>query len=115
MSEGTTTRLGEHRATICEAIRGRRLLMFAYKDLVRVVEPHVYGLTSEGNELLNGWMRPGYSRTSPEGGWRNWRVDEISHLTLLPDGFDGPRPDYNPHDARMHEVVCSLAVLRTER
>ena len=112
MSERGAPAFGEHRATICEAIRARRLLMFAYKDLLRVVEPHVYGLTSEGNEILNGWLRPGHSRSTPEGGWRNWRVDEISSLTLLPDGFDGPRPDYNPRDSRLRDVLCSLAVLR---
>ena len=113
--EGKAARFGEHRAAICEAIRTRRLLMFAYKDLLRVSEPHVYGLTSEWNELLNGWLRPGHSRSTPEGGWRNWRVDEISNLTILPDGFDGPRPDYDPHGSRLREVVCSLAVLRAGR
>ena len=55
---------------ICTAIAERRLLMFGYGGMVRVVEPHAYGRSAEGNEILSAWMRPGWSRTNPEGGWR---------------------------------------------
>jgi hypothetical protein len=98
-------------ATICEAIRGRRLIMFAYADLIRVVEPHVYGLTTGDHEILSGWLRPGYSRTDPNGGWRTYRVADMGSVTLLPETFAGARPGYNPHDERMGTVYCSLPVV----
>jgi len=95
-------------ATICEAIRSRRLIMFAYADLIRVVEPHLYGVNSAGHEMLTAWLRPGHSRTDPQGGWRNYRLDDLSRLQRLPEGFDAPRPGFNPNDSRMREVYCAL-------
>lgn len=94
-------------ATICAAIRGRRLLMFAYGDQLRVVEPHAYGLSRAGNELLSAWMRPGLSRVDPEGGWRTYRVEHLEALQPLDEIFT-PQPDYNPEDDRWAEVLCRV-------
>lgn len=94
---------------ICEAIRRRSLLMYEYGGLIRVVEPHLYGVTGAGAELLSGWLRPGYSRSDPQGGWRTWRVDRISSAQRLDHPFDGPRPGYNPGDPRLARVVCALS------
>ncbi len=35
------------------AIRGRNLIRVNYPPGVRVVEPHTYGLNTDGNELLS--------------------------------------------------------------
>ena len=94
---------------ICDAIRGRKLLMYEYGGLIRVVEPHLYGVNAAGDALLSGWLRPGYSRNDPQGGWRSWRVDRIHSAQLLDQQFDGPRPGYNPRDPRMERVVCALS------
>ena len=94
---------------ICEAIRGRRLMMYEYGGLIRVVEPHLYGENASGHALLSGWLRPGYSRSDPQGGWRTWRVDRIGSAQLLDQPFPGPRPGYNPGDPRMARVVCALS------
>ena len=96
-------------ALICDAIRGRKLMMYEYGGLIRVVEPHLYGETAAGARLLSGWLRPGYSRSDPNGGWRTWRVDRIGSEQLLDARFDGPRPGYNPADPRMTHVVCALS------
>ena len=101
----------ELRATICDAVRSRRLLMFAYGGLVRVVEPHALGVNTAGHEALSAWLRPGYSRTDPAGGWRMYLVDGISALQRLDDGFDGPRAGYNPGDSHFVSVQCALALL----
>ena len=93
---------------LCRAVRERRLLMFAYGDRVRVVEPHLYGSTGGGNHILSAWLRPGYSRSTPDGGWRSFRTDEISALQLLTEHFAGPRAGFNPGDQRMTKVYCTL-------
>ena len=98
-------------ALLCEAIRNRRLLMFGYGDAVRVVEPHLYGASAAGHELLSAWMRPGQSRTDPEGGWRTFRVEEMRDVDALPETFTGPRPGYNPSADRMARVFCRLEPL----
>ncbi|HEU4629754.1 MAG TPA: hypothetical protein VFS08_08400 [Gemmatimonadaceae bacterium] len=93
---------------ICQAIAERRLLMFGYGGVVRVVEPHLYGVTTAGHEALSAWMRPGWSRVDPEGGWRMYRTDGIVELQALPERFDAARPDFNPRDPHFTEIYCRL-------
>ena len=94
---------------VCQAIAERRLLMFGYAGAVRTVEPHLYGRTTAGHEALSAWMRPGWSRVDPEGGWRLFRLDTVSKLQLLPETFAGPRPGFNPEDAHFVEVFCRVS------
>jgi hypothetical protein len=82
--------------------------MFEYGDLIRVVEPHRYGINSAGHEMLSGWLRAGYSRSDPAGGWRNYLVHDVSALQVLDAPFASARPGYVAHDPRMREVYCEL-------
>jgi hypothetical protein len=93
---------------ICSAITRRSLVMFEYGDLIRVVEPHRFGMNSAGHSMLSGWLRAGYSRSDPAGGWRNYLLSDISAFQLLDAPFAGTRPGYAAHDARMREVYCEL-------
>jgi hypothetical protein len=93
---------------ICAAITRRSLVMFEYGDLIRVVEPHRFGVNSAGRPMLSGWLRAGYSRSDPAGGWRNYLLDEITAFQVLDAPFAGSRPGYAAHDARMREVFCEL-------
>ena len=93
---------------ICDAIAQRRLLMFGYGGVVRTVEPHLYGRTTAGHEALSAWMRSGWSRADPEGGWRMYRLDGMTELQPLPEQFPGPRPDFNPHDPHFVEIFCRV-------
>ena len=105
--------LGRMDPLICQAIRDRRLLMFGYGESVRVVEPHLYGVNTAGNEALSAWLLPGYSRVDPEGGWRTYLVSEMREVQALDELFPGPRPRYNPDDARIERVLCRLERLGT--
>ena len=98
----------ELREQLCAAIRRRSLVMFEYGDLIRVVEPHRFGVNSAGHEMLSGWLRAGYSRSDPAGGWRNYLLSDVSALQVLDAPFAGTRPGYVAHDARMREVYCEL-------
>jgi hypothetical protein len=82
--------------------------MFDYGDLIRVVEPHRYGMNSAGHLMLSGWLRAGYSRSDPAGGWRNYLVSDIRSLQLLDAPFAGTRPGFAAHDPRMREVFAEL-------
>jgi hypothetical protein len=95
-------------AQLCAAITRRSLVMFEYGDLIRVVEPHRYGLNSAGNPMLSGWLRAGYSRSDPAGGWRNYLLSDIHSLQVLDAPFAGTRPGYAAHDHRMTEVYAQL-------
>jgi hypothetical protein len=93
---------------LCEAISRRWLVMFEYGDLIRVVEPHRFGVNSAGHTMLSGWLRAGYSRSDPAGGWRNYLLSDIRSLQVLAAPFAAPRPGYAPYDPRMREVFCQL-------
>lgn len=96
------------RQQLCAAIARRSLVMFEYGDLIRVVEPHRFGINSAGHEMLSGWLRAGYSRSDPAGGWRNYLLTDVSALQVLDAPFAGTRPGYAAHDPRMREVCCEL-------
>lgn len=98
----------ELREQLCVAIRRRSLVMFEYGDLIRVVEPHRFGINSAGHEMLSGWLRAGYSRSDPAGGWRNYLLSDVSALQVLDAPFAAARPGYTAHDPRMREVHCQL-------
>ena len=98
----------ELREQLCGAIRRRSLVMFEYGDLIRVVEPHRFGVNSAGHEMLSGWLRAGYSRSDPAGGWRNYLLHEVTALQVLDAPFAGARPGYAAHDPRMPQVYCEL-------
>jgi hypothetical protein len=51
---------------------------------------------------------PGWSRTSPEGGWRLFHADALERVQTLPELFAGPRADFNPGDPHFAEVYCRL-------
>lgn len=93
---------------LCTAIARRQLLIFGYADAVRVVEPHIYGRNTAGHEALSAWLRPGQSRTDPEGGWRMYLVESLQAPHLLPEVFKGPREGFNPVDPHFETIYCRL-------
>jgi hypothetical protein len=58
--------------------------------------------------MLSGWLRAGYSRSDPAGGWRNYLLSDVHALQVLDAPFAGTRPGYVAHDPRMREVYCEL-------
>ena len=93
---------------LCDAIAGRRLLLFAYGDRVRLVEPHVYGESAAGHGVVSAWLRPGYSRSTPEGGWRTFRLDGMRDVQAVDEAFAAPRPGYHPSGLGLATVWCAL-------
>jgi hypothetical protein len=96
------------RAQLGAAIAKRSLVMFEYGNLIRVVEPHRFGVNSAGHPMLSGWLRAGYSRSDPNGGWRNYLASEMHSLQVLDAPFAGARPGYAAHDQRMLEIYAEL-------
>jgi hypothetical protein len=95
-------------AIICEAIEKRRLLQFSYDDLTRIVEPHLFGRKTSGNDVLSGWLVEGYTESDSEPYWRNYVVDNMDFIIMLDETFSGPREGFNPDDKTMEEIYCRL-------
>ncbi|TXC74036.1 WYL domain-containing protein [Sphingorhabdus soli] len=89
---------------IREAIEARTVIEFDYKSSRRVVEPHLVGINRKGNLTLSAFQLSGGSGVS----FRAFMVDEISGLRTLDEGFDGPRPGFNPNDQTMDSVLFTI-------
>lgn len=84
---------------IAAAITNRRMLMIAYDNGAegpRLVEPHLLGVTTTGHWALSGWFREGASKSGQGEGWRTYFLEKITAMEMVPQGFDGPRPGYDP-------------------
>lgn len=90
--------------TIISAISELRLLEFRYKGSSRIVEPHLFGLSTKGSKCLSAFQLTGGSGIS----FRQFHIDEMSAVTALDEKFEGPRPDFNPADRSFLSVIASL-------
>jgi hypothetical protein len=94
-------------STITEAIEDRRLLAVRYDPGERVVEPHAYGQSSVGNELIRAYQTRGASNSGEPVGWKLLRVDKIERVRMLDEHFPGPRPEYRRNDSAMKGGVLA--------
>jgi hypothetical protein len=86
---------------LARVVQEHRVVVFMYDGLLRTVEPHAYGLSSAGHELISGYQTAGFSYSSEQPGWRLYRVDRISAFSPTPYTFPHTRPGFNPHHPLM--------------
>jgi predicted DNA-binding transcriptional regulator YafY len=95
-------------ARICNAIRDRKVIRFSYSGGFRNVEPFCHGISTVGNDVLRCWQIGGYSESGKPQGWKLFRMDAISNLTITDEAFEGRRPRYNPNDSAMTTIYCHV-------
>jgi hypothetical protein len=95
-------------AIIINAIENRNLLKFFYKNHLRIVEPHAYGKTIKGNELLRAYQIEGTSDSGKVPDWRLFSVNKIERITVLDDTFLNPRVGYKSGDSALDDIYCEL-------
>jgi hypothetical protein len=93
---------------ICEAIEKKRLLQFSYDDLTRIVEPHLFGRKTSGNDVLSAYLVGGYTESDNKPYWRYYTLKQMEFVIMLDDTFTGAREGFNPHDSSMDEIYCRL-------
>ena len=93
---------------ICEAIEKKRLLQFSYDDLTRIVEPHLFGRKTSGNNVLSAYLVGGYTESDNAPYWRNYVVEEMEFVVMLDETFAGARKGFNPNDISMETIYCRL-------
>ena len=76
---------------ILEAIANKRLIEFYYRNLPRIAEPHVYGVTNGARQVL-GYQTGGQSSNGGLPDWRRFDLNQMSRLAILPQTFPGRRP-----------------------
>jgi predicted DNA-binding transcriptional regulator YafY len=99
--------------TLCAAIQSENLISFYYNGDnapgQRLVEPHMVAYTTAGNLVLSAWFLGGATESQEGQGWREYRLDAMTNLVVLPQRFAGPRPGYNPNGGKkLRNVQCGL-------
>jgi hypothetical protein len=93
---------------IKEATNHKRCVSFQYDGLLRIVEPHCYGVSTAGNHVLRGFQVRGGSQTGEIPGWRLYEESKIFHLKLLDEKAQMPRTGYNSNDSAMSRIYCHV-------
>ena len=92
---------------IIEAIENKNLIEFNYDGEARVVEPHCYGLSTKGNEVLRAYQVDGYS-SSGNMGWKMYDIGKADEINVLKDTFDNARIGYKRGDKGIEEIYSEL-------
>lgn len=88
-------------ALITAAITNRRALRVVYPPGARLVEPHAFGWSADGNPLLRAYQTEGASASGEHEHWKLLRIDRAESIELADAAFDGPRPEYKRGDRAM--------------
>ena len=93
---------------IIDAIARRRCIVLRYDGFDRVVEPHAYGLTKEGNRVVRVWQVRGGSVSNEQSGWKLLRTDEVRTAHSSLERAEAPRPGYKRGDAVMVRIIAEV-------
>ncbi|MGE7137252.1 hypothetical protein ACQKIE_06440 [Luteibacter sp. NPDC031894] len=94
--------------TICEAIHSMRLLVVDYGGAERLVQPYVYGDDHAGDRLLSAYQVAGASASGASEGWKFFRMDKVTSVTLSDRQFHSPRPEFQRGDGAFARIVCQV-------
>jgi len=99
---------------ICQAINARppHLISLYYTgDSMpgyRTVEPHMIAYNQKEVLCLSAWFLSGASKSGTQG-FKEYKMEFISQVTVLEETFPGPRPEYKPDGGKVfHNVQCGL-------
>jgi hypothetical protein len=93
---------------IRKAITEKRLIEFSLHGLLRVAEPHDYGLRNGSDQLLV-YQVGGKSRSGGLPNWRWVKVAEMSELKLLKATFEGNREAPSGRHSAWDELYLRVA------
>lgn len=99
--------------TICAAITSHRVVRFYYNGDdapgPRLVEPHMIAYSLAGNLVLSAWFLGGVSESREGQGWREYRLEFMSQISIGPETFAGPRQGYNRYGGpKLKNIQCRL-------
>lgn len=108
MANGRAANRAGIEQTLQQAILTRRLVLITFNDGAegaRLIEPHMLGVTVEGNVALQAWFVEGTTTVGQGAGWRIYRLDGITAASATDRFFNGPRPGYDPNGGLTFQSV----------
>jgi predicted DNA-binding transcriptional regulator YafY len=95
---------------VYKALKGNKLLSFHYDEQLRVIEPHSFGITKDGNLAVRGYQVSGES-SQPLPGWRMFRLDKFEHTRALATDSGAPRTaeGFKSNDKHLKHILLEIA------
>ena len=90
------------------AIRERRVLALQYDGFSRTIEPHAYGESKDGNQLLRAYQTSGGSESGEYKGWKLFDLSKAYSITATQQTFSSARPGYARGDKAMATIYAQL-------
>ena len=94
--------------TIIAALSEKRRLSFSYDGHLRIVEPHCYGITKNGKEVIRCYQVGGICIRPGGDSWHLINVSNIQDIHILSDSFLVTRPGYKKGDEVMATIFVQL-------
>jgi len=91
---------------IINVITNRKVIEFNYDGENRIVEPHCYGFTTKGNEVIRAYQIAGFS-SSGKMGWKMYDLSKAENIIELDETFE-VRDDYKKVDKGMSIIYCEI-------
>lgn len=76
---------------IIQAIENKQLIELYYHGLLRIAEPHIYGITNGIRQVLV-YQTGGQSSNGGLPNWRRFDLNQMTRLVVLAQPFPGRRP-----------------------
>jgi len=92
---------------ICDAINNQNIISFIYDQQYREVEPHCYGVSTKGNELLRAFQIAGYS-SSGKMGWKLYDLSKTENIQITDGFFDESAFGYKRGDSAISTIYCEI-------
>lgn len=83
-------------------------IWLSYDDLTRIVEPHLFGRKTSGNDALSAYLVGGFTESDGAPYWRSFLIEKMEFVILLDETFSNAREGYNRDDETMIEIYCRL-------
>ena len=93
---------------ITQAIKERRKLHFTYKSKGRIVDPHVFGISTKDNEVVLCWQTGGQSSKNDLPNWRMFKTHKIQGLHIGDEHFI---PQRERHDTFESDIRITYAAV----
>jgi hypothetical protein len=93
---------------IIDAIQNKKTLKFTYNNFPRIMEPHIYGCSKKGEELLLCYQIKGVHTSDKIHDWCFIKISEITSSIDFGDKFHGARQNYNREEKRIPTIYAQL-------
>lgn len=94
--------------SLMAAIRERRVLSIQYDGYLRTVEPHAYGESKDGTQLLRAYQTSGGSDSGERQGWKLFDLSKAYSISTNQQTFATPRRGYSRGDKAMAHIYAEL-------